>query len=108
MVMSSSPADRGQDRTARDRKPSSASVEKTDVTVPDVKHSSADDIVPAYMNQVSACRYLGVSKSYFIQFVDVTPIPFPGSGSRPVERYARVDLDAWAEKWRSPKARRSA
>lgn len=65
-------------------------------------------VVPAYMNQADACVYLGVSKGYFFRVVDVTPIPFPGTGEKPVQRYARVDLDAWAEKWRDPKSRRSA
>jgi hypothetical protein len=63
-------------------------------------------ILPAYMSQVQAAAYLGVSTRYFRDHVDVDPVPFPGGGDRPLERYARVDLDAWAERWRSPKSRR--
>lgn len=63
--------------------------------------------MPAYMSQVRAAEYLGVSVRYFRDHVEIEPVPFPGSGNKPVERYARVDLDAWAEKWRTPKARRT-
>lgn len=66
------------------------------------------EVSPAYMSQVQAAAYLGVSTRYFRDHVTVTPIPFPGGGQRPVERYARADLDAWAERWRDPKARRTA
>lgn len=66
------------------------------------------DIAPAYFSQVDAAAYLGVSPRYFRDNVDVTPVPFPGgNGSRPLERYSRADLDAWAERWRNPKARRA-
>lgn len=65
-------------------------------------------VIPAYMTQVDAAAYLGVSVRYFRDVVDVQPIPFPGTGEKPVERYAVKDLDAWAEKWRDPKSRRSA
>lgn len=61
-----------------------------------------------YFKQIDAAEYLGVSVRYFQQHVDVTPIPFPGTTAAPVDRYARADLDAWAEKWRDPKARKSA
>lgn len=61
-----------------------------------------------YFNQIAAADYLGVSVRYFQLHVDVKPIPFPGAGEKPVDRYARVDLDAWAERWRDPKARKSA
>jgi hypothetical protein len=65
------------------------------------------DILPAYMSQADAATYLGVSPRYFRDHVDVEPVPFPGGGERPLERYARADLDAWAERWRDPKARRA-
>lgn len=61
-----------------------------------------------YFKQIDAAEYLGVSVRYFQQHVDVTPIPFPGRTARPLEMYARADLDAWAERWRDPKARKSA
>lgn len=64
--------------------------------------------MPGYFNQIDAAEYLGVSVRYFQQHVDVKPIPFPGGGDRTVDRYARTDLDAWAEKWRKPSARKSA
>jgi hypothetical protein len=63
---------------------------------------------PAYFSQVAAAQYLGVSVRYFQLHVDVTPLPFPGRGTRPLERYRRADLDAWAEKWADPKARRAS
>lgn len=65
-------------------------------------------IVPAYLNQRQAASYLGVSVAYFAKHVDVEPVPFPSAGDKPLERYARADLDAWAERWRDPKARRVA
>jgi hypothetical protein len=61
-----------------------------------------------YYRQIEAARYLGVSPRYFRDHVDVTPIPFPGGATRPLEMYAKADLDAWAERWRDPKARKSA
>lgn len=65
-------------------------------------------IEPAYFSQIEAARYLGISARYFQLHVDVTPLPFPGRGTKPVERYRRADLDAWAEKWADPKARRAS
>jgi len=65
-----------------------------------------DSIVPAYMSQVQAALYLGVSVRYFREHVTVEPVPFPGSGKKPLERYRRKDLDEWAERWRDPKARK--
>ena len=65
-------------------------------------------VAPAYLRQIEAAKYLGVSVRYFRDHVTVEPVPFPGSGTKPVERYARVELDQWAEKWRDPKARRTA
>lgn len=65
-------------------------------------------VVPAYMNQADAAAYLGVSVRYFRDNVHITPIPFPGSGTKPVDRYSRVDLDGWAERWRNPKARKTS
>lgn len=64
-------------------------------------------IAPAYFTQAEAAMYLGVSPRYFRDHVHVSPVPFPGGGEkqRPAFRYARTDLDAWAEQWRSPKAR---
>lgn len=69
----------------------------------------AHEFTPAYMSQVDAALYLGVSARYFRDFVHVEPIPFPGSGTKPVDRYARADLDAWAEQYRrkpTPRARK--
>jgi hypothetical protein len=63
-------------------------------------------VTPAYMSQVDSARYLGVSVRYFRDHVGVKPVPFPGGGKKPLERYARADLDAWAERWRDPKARK--
>lgn len=63
------------------------------------------DIIPAYFSQVDAARYLGVSVGYFAKFVDVEPIPFPASGQKPLERYARADLDGWAERNRPVKGK---
>jgi hypothetical protein len=65
------------------------------------------DIVPAYLNQRQAADYLGVSVAYFAKNVDVVPVPFPSAGEKPLERYARAELDAWADRWRDPKARRA-
>jgi len=59
------------------------------------------EIVPAFLSQTEAAVYLGVSARYFRDHVDVEPVPFPGGGSKPLERYARADLDAWADRFRA-------
>lgn len=42
-------------------------------------------VQPAYLSQVDAAEYLGVSVRYFQLHVDVTPLPFPGRGARPLQ-----------------------
>lgn len=57
----------------------------------------------SYLNAAHAARFLGVSKSYFEDhirpFVSYVDMRAPGS-KKPMPRYARVDLEAFAEKRR--------
>lgn len=101
----------GKTRLGAAARSAAAEAQKTAAIVRAVSEQIADRLVPfvpAYMNQAMAANYLGVSARYFREFVEVTPVPFPGSGDKPVDRYARVDLDAWAERQRDPKTRRRA
>lgn len=59
----------------------------------------------AYLNQLEAAEYLGVSVRYFRDFVDVRPKELPGRGKRPVLRWCAADLDGWVTRVSDPKAR---
>lgn len=52
---------------------------------------------PAYLSQVEAARYLGVSVRWFRDNVTVEAVPvgLPRPGKRPLLRYRTADLDAW-------------
>ena len=67
---------------------------------------------PAYLSQVDAAAYLGVSVRWFRDHVDVVAVPVGKvvPGKRPLLRYRTVDLDAWVAScasYRQP-SRRSA
>lgn len=62
---------------------------------------------PAYLSQRAAAAYLGVSTRYFRDHVAVRPKELPGSGNRPVLRWAVADLVAWVEHVSNPKSRLS-
>lgn len=57
-------------------------------------------IEPAYFDARDAARYLGVSLSFFEDHIrpalSVHDFRAPGS-KKPMPKYARVDLDAWAQ-----------
>jgi hypothetical protein len=55
---------------------------------------------PEYLKRWQAAAYLSMSETTFGEEVDVAPIPvtIPRPGKKPVLRYRRADLDAWAMK----------
>lgn len=57
------------------------------------------DIAPGYLDADGARRYLDVSKTFFEdhvrKFIPVHDFRAPGS-KRPMPKYSRTDLDAWA------------
>lgn len=64
-------------------------------------------ITPAYLSQVDAAAYLGVSVRYFRDVVTVEPVYLPSSKGRPLMRFSRADLDAWVTSLRDPKSRKA-
>lgn len=66
----------------------------------------------AYLTQVGAAAYLGVSVRWFRDNVTVEAVPVgrPRPGKRPVMRYRATDLDAWVARcasYRQPSRSRS-
>lgn len=66
----------------------------------------------AYLTQVAAAAYLGVSVRWFRDNVTVLAVPVgkPRPGKRPLLRYRTADLDAWVAScasYRQPSRSRS-
>ena len=65
--------------------------------------SDTPKIELGYLDAIEAARYLGVSRSYFLEHIrrHVAEHDFRAPGSqKPMPKYTRADLDEWATKRR--------